>query len=809
MAIDPVVLDFYGDVAGFIRELKTAGASTLELAGGFENLKQVAANVAFNYTIMSAANLAAELSNLMNVTTALADAFGLDTDFFNFSKATATAAEFDQTMRQIAATSDADSAALAMLRSEAIRLGEETPFSSNQSANALLNFAKAGYDAKSMLQSLAPTLTLASAGELGIAEAADIATGVMSGMGIGTDRLGQVVDVLAAAANGSKADVREMGKSFEYVASTASMAGKDLIETSSALMILADANMKADKGGTALDAVLREMANPARRARDLMEDLGLTFTDVGGNIRPIADVVDDLKTKLDGLGSGDRSRNLNILFGDQGARGMSAMMQQGGDAIRKYQDELLRAEGTAQKIADSNMGGIKGAIERASGAIDTFRQNLGEALVPIITDVANGIAWMAEHYSMLANAIKPAVQWVSDSVKGMSDFFASLGETSAGMYTFGEVVFMASVALSVFFSMVAQVMFLRSMYNLIMLILPTLVAWATGIKGVTVAQAILMAISGNWVLLAAGIAAAGVAVYGIHYAFSKAAEEAGGMAKVTEEAKGSIAELKKTAAGPIAVELSVNDKEAMKRIDDLKKAIEDFKQQQFESTYTVGLDNADAQAMRLRLQGASGADVEEGLRFAREAEAMKEQLTLGDDVDSFTSKLQEQFETFGMGADEIELYRLQLRGATDDQLKAARAFMVHVKAMNEEKKAREDLQKRAEQVKDDIKSPFQKFEDEARNLFELFQTGAIDALTYQKGTDKLKKDFGIDDASNKKAIPQISGIEEFSKRIQQIALKGPDDKEKERLELQRQGNELLQDIDKTLKDQGKVGFAIV
>lgn len=112
MEIDLVQLDLLADTHWFVTEMNKAKAATAEFTSYLEPLQGALAKVAFNYAVARASEFAAELTNLMSITTRLSEAFGMDANFFDLSQAATTAADFDLTMRNVEAALGATASTL-------------------------------------------------------------------------------------------------------------------------------------------------------------------------------------------------------------------------------------------------------------------------------------------------------------------------------------------------------------------------------------------------------------------------------------------------------------------------------------------------------------------------------------------------------------------------------------------------------------------------------------------------------------------------------------------------------------------------
>ncbi len=124
---------------------------------------------------------------------------------------------------------------------------------------------------------------------------------------------------------------------------------------------------------------------------------------------------------------------------------------------------------------------------------------------------------------------------------------------------------------------------------------------------------------------------------------------------------------------------------------------------------------------------------------------------MSEGVKALTKSLQEQVDTFGMTAYEVERYRITQQATTPETKKAVEAALEQADALNmlkEEiervKKAEEEAARvqeeehnraleRAEQITRDLMTPFERYVEATGELQRLFDEGMISAQTFERG----------------------------------------------------------------------------
>jgi len=142
---------------------------------------------------------------------------------------------FEKTMAVVRGVTRATGKEFDDLNDIARKMGEQTRWSATQAAEGLRFLGMAGFEAAEAVKALPGVLDLATAGNLDLGRAADIATNALTAMGLSVDELGRVNDRFIATITRTNTDMEMMAESFKYAAPLAHAFGYD-IETLSALI---------------------------------------------------------------------------------------------------------------------------------------------------------------------------------------------------------------------------------------------------------------------------------------------------------------------------------------------------------------------------------------------------------------------------------------------------------------------------------------------------------------------------------------------------------------------------------------------
>ena len=292
-------------------------------------------------------------------------------------KAIQMAGGYDQAMRSVQAKTGATGAVLEKLSAQAREMGRTTVHSATEAARGQAFLAQAGFDANEILQALPATLALATAGELDLASAADIASNVLSGFQYETDQTARVADVLAFAASKTNTNVLQLGSALAKAAPAAKAAGWSLEETTAAIGKLSDAGIQGEEAGTTLNTMLAKLSINGGPAEKLLAKMGITVKDTAGKMLPLNDILSALAPHADDVG-------LQMeLLGTRGAKAGFILGAVAQDA-RDLTGELKNVSGYAQSAADIMAGGLWGSLKALGSIVDSAYISFGKRFAPAL-----------------------------------------------------------------------------------------------------------------------------------------------------------------------------------------------------------------------------------------------------------------------------------------------------------------------------------------------------------------------------------------------------------------------------------------
>lgn len=365
-----------------------------KISSGLGNAFQQAGSKATNALmgIVNHTNQAASAtSNLIKTALGISAAYA----GFNFIKnaiggAITKSADFEARMSSIKAVTGSSAETMKQFHDAAVKAGADTAFSATEAADAIEELAKAGVSTKDILNGgLTGALNLATAGELDLKEAAEIASTALNAFKRDNLSVVDAANQLAGAANASATDVHELKYGLSAVAPVASGLGLSFRDTTNALAVFAQNGLKGSDAGTSLKTMLMNLQPQTKAQTNMMRELGIITEDgsnrfftAEGKIKSFAEVSQVLKESLSGLTEQQQQQALKTMFGTDAVRAATIAMNEGADGANKMQAEISKV--TAAEVAIQKLDNLKGAVEYLTGSFETLQLKIGSAFLPMM-----------------------------------------------------------------------------------------------------------------------------------------------------------------------------------------------------------------------------------------------------------------------------------------------------------------------------------------------------------------------------------------------------------------------------------------
>lgn len=350
-----------------------------------------------------------------------------------------TAMDFEQGMAKVKAITNSDDQAMQQLTNTARQLGRDTKFSATESAQAMTYLGMAGWNSEQIVSGMPGLLDLAAASGEDLGRTADIISDDLTAFGMSADQAGHMADVFAAASTNSNTNVSMLGETMKYAAPVAGALGYSLEDVSIAAGLMANAGVKGEMAGTSLRSIMTRLIDPPKDAAQALDQLGITMTNADGTMRPFGSVLEEMRTKMQGLSQEERAQMASAIAGTDSLSGFMALINASPGDIDKLSKAINNSDGAAKRMAATMNDTAEGSLLQLKSAVQDLEITMGGALLgtlrglmDVLRGAANGINEFASAHPRLASAIFVVIA----ALAALLVVLGTLGVFIGGLMTF-------------------------------------------------------------------------------------------------------------------------------------------------------------------------------------------------------------------------------------------------------------------------------------------------------------------------------------------------------------------------------------
>lgn len=346
--------------------------------------------------------------------------------------ATVEAAKFEEQIVNLKAVTGASADEIAKASQAAQEFGPAMGIAADQTALAMQELAKAGYDLGRLSGGeLKDALDLMIAGELAAGDAAAYAANSVSIYRKENLSLKQIADIAVGAANASATSVKEMSDANRQLGNVGATVGLTFEDVNTTLAIFAQNGLRGSDGATSLKTALIQLAAPTDEQKRVMQDLNLAFFDATGKMKPMAEVADMLRDRLSKYNAQAQTTILSTLAGTDGVRALSTLMASSSSEFVKMRQEMSKV--TAAENAATRMESLNAQLRVMQAEAGVAGQKFADSLMPAIKGVVGEINELIGAYNALSPAQQGAITNATLTVGVMGGTLAVLAAVTIGL----------------------------------------------------------------------------------------------------------------------------------------------------------------------------------------------------------------------------------------------------------------------------------------------------------------------------------------------------------------------------------------
>ena len=370
--------------------------------------------------------------------------------------------KFDQALGKAALRfpegAERGSKAFALLEKGARDLGRTGEATSEQAAQGYQVLAAAGFTVAQSVDALNPILNLSEATNTDFAIAANIAAKSLKAFNLDVKQTSRVADVYAATNKRTGTSVEDLYGAVESGGNAFSSSGQSLETYLAIVGNLSTRGIPATRSAMALSQAMLKLSGGSKPASKELKKIHIATTEIGKDgkehVRGFIDIIGDLNKKLEGKGLTEKQGIIAQIFGAKAMKNLMPLFDGGTDAIKKLEDELKNATGTAAKMDAELDKGIGDQIDRIKTAlsergldivggifgggtdVDKIIDKISRFDVgPIVSGMkalGSGLSFLAEHADAVASIAKSMLiikgaLMLSGGVKAGAGMIGALG----------------------------------------------------------------------------------------------------------------------------------------------------------------------------------------------------------------------------------------------------------------------------------------------------------------------------------------------------------------------------------------------
>lgn len=340
------------------------------------------------------------------------------------------------------------------MQSDGEKMSVKYGISQNKIADAYKELTKRGYSSSQSLGAMKTMLQASVASGDDLNDVVTSSTAAMEAFGLranGTAKMlkntKMAVNEMAYAADMTATDFKSMSVAMEYTGPAAKTLGYTVGQTASAIGILSNNGLEADKAGTGLRQVLNSLIKPTKGADAALKKIGLStkdFVDKSGKMKSINSIFKELNEHTDKLSDREKGAVFKALFGATGESAGIILADNASklEKLNKDVEKSYKGQGYVQKLAQKNMGSAKMSMNQFKEAANAATITLGKEMMPALRDAAVA---MSKAFASKdgQRGLKTVARAIGVITKALVDMVVAIGKHTTIIKIFGSALLAA------------------------------------------------------------------------------------------------------------------------------------------------------------------------------------------------------------------------------------------------------------------------------------------------------------------------------------------------------------------------------
>ena len=329
------------------------------------------------------------------------------------------------------------------------KMGADLPLSAQDAADAMIAMAQDGASINTIKDEFPAIARAATATGADLQQTAGTVQQSMNIWGESLKSPERAAAILTETANLSNASVEDMSGAISNIGGVAKLAGYGMTEMTEGIGLLTNRGFTAQRASQNLSHAILSMQAPSDKAAGAMKELGISYNDSSGKLKPFKTILNEVADATDGMGKSQKAAALKTLFGAAGMNAIAPLLDSVKDKTGKtatswdaYADAMTKASkdgATSHKFLVGQAGemqkNIGAKLDQVSGNWESLR-NKSMASESTITggmvDMINKtLTWSNESSSGIAKVVRGFIGLspvIGPALTGIGGFITSTGK---------------------------------------------------------------------------------------------------------------------------------------------------------------------------------------------------------------------------------------------------------------------------------------------------------------------------------------------------------------------------------------------
>lgn len=295
------------------------------------------------------------------------------------------------------------------------KLAKEMNVTTKEVASTAADLFRQGLNDSQVEERMKAIIQYAKISGISLEESNKIITATANATG---ESVQKIIDIFALLGDETASGAEEIGEALQKVASTAENSGVSLEKAASWIATISSITREsASVIGTSLKSIIsryeqikakgfnEEDATQINDVTKALQAVGITAVDAQGQLRPIAEVLDELGAKWDGLTKNEKAYVSTALAGTYQRNRLITLLDNYSYSLKNY-EAALNSAGTAEEKFAIYQESTQAKLDKFKATLESLYQNtLNSGFIKFVLDLGTGIVSLIDKIGLLNTAI--------------------------------------------------------------------------------------------------------------------------------------------------------------------------------------------------------------------------------------------------------------------------------------------------------------------------------------------------------------------------------------------------------------------